>query len=299
MSNYKHLCVDGKNAIYRAIFAGYYDQNFMKAGHDFFVILLRFMCNYIELLKPESVHIFWDAPRGQTWRKLLIPSYKDHRADKYKELNFDIHKELARQVTLAINVFKNLNCRQYYADHMEADDLIYAFCKLNSHQKIIIASSDQDFRQIAYNIENVFLYNPLAKTQQVEPKPKYDVVITKSLMGDKSDNINGYYNVGPKRSLALSSDPMERNKFFQSAKAVEMIDGKLQYVGDTLFKKNRRIIDLSLCPHLADNCEYIEHKQLSNVVNDTKKIENMARNHKIRGLLADLARYSRVFESMV
>ena len=298
MSDYTHICIDGKNAIYRAVFAGYYDAGFKKTGYDFFVILLRFISNYVALLKPESIHIFWDAPRSKTWRKELVPEYKDHRTDKYKELDFDIHAELARQIKLAIMIFDNLKCRQYYIDRMEADDLIYSFCALNE-DKTVIVSSDQDFRQITHKMNQVFLYNPLAKSQQIEPRPQYNIVIAKSLMGDKSDNISGYYNVGPVKSQRMSESAKLRSEFLRSDKAVAMVNGNITWVGDEVFKKNRRIIDLSWCPELANNCEYVEKKQGSKIKYSKKKIEQIARDYKIRGLLADLARYAKVFEPIL
>ena len=298
MSNYKHICIDGKNAIYRAIFAGYYDKSFRKTGYDYFVILLRFINNYITLLQPDSINIFWDTPRSKTWRKKLVPEYKEHRGDKYQDLDIDIHQELARQIKLAILVFGNLNCRQYYVENMEADDLIYSFCTMNE-DKIAIISSDQDFRQITHKMGHVFIYNPLSKSQQIEPRPTYDIVIAKSLMGDKSDNIGGYYNVGPKKSKKMAEDKELRYKFLKSDKAIVSIDGQVKWVGDAIFKENRRIIDLSWCPALASNCEYVEAKQQTRIKYDIKKVEQAARDFKIRGLLADLTRYAKNFENII
>jgi len=297
MSDYSHVCIDGKNAIYRAVFAGYYDTKFRKTGYDYFVILLRFLNNYISLLKPESVNIFWDSPRSKTWRRQLMSEYKAHRKDKNKELDIDISKEIARQTKLAIMVFGNLNCRQYVVDRMEADDLIYSFCSINE-QKTAIVSSDQDFRQITHKMDHVFLYNPLAKTQQIEPRPQHNIVVAKSLMGDKSDNISGYYNVGPKKSERMSKCPKLRTEFLKSDKAIALVDGKKVWVGDSVFKKNRRIIDLSWCPELASNCEYIEEKQQHPLKYDVKRIERLARDYKVRGLLADLSRHAKNFETM-
>jgi DNA polymerase-1 len=298
MKKYHHMLIDGKNAIYRAIFAGYYDQAFRKTGYDYFVILLRFVSNYVTLFKPDSVHIFWDGPRDNIWRRDLAPAYKDHRESKYKELDIDIKKEVRKQTGLALAVFSRLNCRQYYKPSMEADDLIYSFCVTNGDSNAIIVSSDQDFRQITQKMEHVSLYNPLAKTQQVENRPTDDIVTIKALMGDKSDNINGYYNIGPKRSLALALDRKARYDFLASDKAVTMVDGELEHVGDSIFKRNRRIIDLSWCPHLWENCEYVEYKQRSPIEFDKQKVEEIARKYRIRGLLADLKRYAKHFEAM-
>ena len=292
------MLIDGKNAVYRAIFAGYYDKSFRRTGYDYFVILLRFVSNYVTLFKPDSVHIFWDGPRNNIWRRELAPEYKDHRESKYRELDIDIKKEVAKQTGLAVIIFSRLNCRQYYKPIMEADDLIYSFCALNHDSNSVIVSSDQDFRQITQKMEQVALYNPLAKTQQVETRPTDDIVTIKALMGDKSDNINGYYNIGPKRSLALATDREARFAFFASDKAVTMVDGTLEQVGSSIFKRNRRIIDLSWCPYLWENCEYVEDKQRSTVGYDKRKIEALAKKYKIRGLLADLKRYAKHFETM-
>jgi 5'-3' exonuclease len=293
---FKHMLIDGKNAIYRAIFAGYRDKKFRKKGHNYFVILIRFISSYVNLFKPDHVHIFWDAPRSKLWRCDEIEGYKQQRQNKYKDLEIDIRKELSKQVELSIKVFSWLNCRQYYRPTMEADDLIYAFCAINNDQ-IAIVSSDQDFRQITQKMDYVHLYNPLAKEQQVEPRPKDNIVVMKALMGDKSDNITGYYNVGPKRSAVLAKDHIARAKFFESDKAIALIHGNITPVNDTVFKLNRRIIDLSWCPFLADNCEYVEKKQISPVKFDLPKVEAIIRENKIRGLLTDLQRYSSPFKA--
>jgi 5'-3' exonuclease len=148
-------------------------------------------------------------------------------------------------------------------------------------------------------MEHVHLYNPLAKKQQVEPRPKDNIVVMKSLMGDKSDNLAGYYNIGPVRSAKLASDLRTRDEFLKSDKAVAMIDGNTTFVGDEIFKRNRRIIDLSWCPELSANCEYVEAKLLSDVKLDIGKVKAIAQKDRIRGLLADLQRYTRLFKVTV
>jgi 5'-3' exonuclease len=180
---------------------------------------------------------------------------------------------------------------------MEADDLIYAFCTLNRDPTIIV-SSDQDLRQITYRMENTAIYNPLAKKQQVENRPKEDVVLIKSLMGDASDNIGGYYNIGPKRAAVLASDLKLRDEFFKSKKAIIMVDGQPKVVGNEIFKRNRRMIDLSWCPEIGANCEYVEEKQMAPIQFDQRKVEAIIRKNKVRGLLADTSRYVLPFSKL-
>jgi 5'-3' exonuclease len=293
------MLIDGKNAIYRAIFAGYYDQKFKKSGYDYFVITVRFISNYIAIFDPQSVHIFWDAPRKSTWRKELNSDYKEHRAEKYQDLTFDISEELNRHQRLAIEVFRNLNCRQYYRSRMEADDLMYAFCLVNNSNTVIV-SSDGDMRQIPYRMNHVRIYNPLQKKKKkdVDPAPTEDIVTMKALAGDSSDNIIGYYNVGPKKSKQMADNPRMLYEFLLSQKAVIKEGSDKKHVGDTLFRANQALVDLSRCPELTANCGYVMSKQDEEVQFDVGRIQALSQEYKIKGLMGDIGRYSHPFKNL-
>jgi len=127
--------------------------------------------------------------------------------------------------------------------------------------------------QLLYRFNNVQLFSPLKK--EFVKKPKVDPVIIKCLMGDKSDNINGYYGIGPKKALKLASDEDKLYEFFNES-------------GEQIYKQNRKLIDLSLCPNLIDNILYT-FKQSKTEISFKKDIivEAIYSKYKLKGIMAD------------
>ena len=68
-----NLLIDGKNCIYRAIYAGLSDKKFVEKKYHPAVIFFRFITSYVYQYRPKNVHIFWDAPKETLWRKKSYP----------------------------------------------------------------------------------------------------------------------------------------------------------------------------------------------------------------------------------
>ena len=85
-----------------------------------------------------------------------------------------------------------------------------------------------DFIQLYNACTNVSLYNPIKK--KFVPHPGFDYVTWKSLKGDGSDNISGFYGIGDKRALALADDKNILNEFLDRDQNRE------------LFERNYRLI---------------------------------------------------------
>jgi len=292
------LLLDGKNNIYRSLFAGCADPRFKASGHDYIIIFLRFLSTYINKFRPKSVHIFWDAPASKLWRRQIYPEYKEHRSDMYEYRDIDVYAELKHQMIAAIQLCKNLNIRQYFSDNQEADDLIYAFVYTNTNKDTLIVSSDGDFKQILFKFSHCKIYNPLKKGDNMEERPQNDPTLLKSFIGDKSDNISGYYQIGKVRAAPLVESVIARQKFFLSDKAVIMKDGQKVIVGADIFNRNRQIIDLGLSPYLKDNIAFIEQQQVSSIQFDMKQIELIAHKYKLRGLLSEINNLSVPFQNL-
>jgi 5'-3' exonuclease len=288
--NHDSMLIDGKNNIYRSVFAGYADERFKSSGHDYFIIFLRFLSNYINKFRPKSVHMFWDAPIHTLWRKQLYPAYKEQRVDAYNDYyGLDVKSEIKRQMVVTIQMLKYLNVRQYFKDGQEADDLIYAFVHSNFNKQNLIVSSDGDFRQILFRFNNASMYNPLKKSGNgLEDKPERDPVLIKSFIGDKSDNISGYYQIGKVKVKPLVDDLLARKRFFESDKAIATVNGERKVAGDSVFNLNRLIIDLALCPSLHDNLAFVERKQTDKVSFDMKQLEDTIQRCKLRGVMSEI-----------
>jgi 5'-3' exonuclease len=291
-----NLLIDGKNSLYRSVFAGFVDPRFKQLGHDYFLIFLRFINNYINKFRPKSVHIFWDAKRS--WRKTIYHEYKAQRKDQYIDRGFDVPAELRRQMIIAIETLRYLNVRQYFNHNQEADDLIYAFIKNNINAESIILSGDGDFKQITFRHSHIKIYNPLSKKLGFEDTPSLDPILVKALTGDKSDNIGGYYGVGKVKVKPLILDEKIRAEFFASDKAFIMQDGQKQLVGDTIFERNKQIIDLGMNPHLQENVDYITSQQLVPISFNIGIVKSVIFKYKLRGLMADIDNLSLPFKNL-
>ena len=272
---YDHMLIDGRNAMYRAIYAGLADQEFVKSKYDFAVIFFRFTNHLINKFRPKSIHLFWDCPKEMVWRRKIYPQYKESR--EHRRTDIDIDSILKRTIQIIKEISTFANCHNYELPKQEADDLIYAFCFRNRSVKSLIISSDGDFKQIPYLFHNVDLLNPLRKPEKIYQNDEIDPVSVKCLMGEKTDNIDGYEKIGPVRAQQLICDPPRRAKF--------LLDN-----GEQLYRRNRALIDLSICPYVLDNYMYVDQIMSELVRFDLKAIQDIIQRYKIRGLSGEISR---------
>lgn len=258
------LLIDARNALYRAIYASKADRrNHVK--YHYFVIFLRQITTWMNKYRPSSVHIFWDAPRKTVWRRMILESYKDRSTSTYVE---DISEELVKTTHIANAFFKVMNVRQYSRRQMEADDLIYAATTHIHPRPSVIVSTDSDMIQIPFVYGSSRVYNP--KKQEEAEVPEYNPVVLKSLVGDKSDAIDGYYGIGPVKGQALINNPISLENFLKTN-------------GRHTFKRNMLLIDLSLCPRVFLNRLYIQKTMSTPVVFDKNAIIELVNKYKVVG----------------
>ena len=101
--------------------------------------------------------------------------------------------------------------------------------------------------------------------------PEHNPVILKSLVGDKSDAIDGYYGIGPVKGKALLSDPAGLEKF--------LVDK-----GRHTYKRNLLLIDLSLCPRVFLNRLYVQKIMSTPACFDKAAIIELTNKYKVVGL---------------
>ncbi len=273
------LLIDAKNALYRAVFAGKASTHAQKY-HDF-VIFLRQIAGWVNRYRPESVHVFWDAPRTTVWRRKALPTYKDRPNNGYVD---DISEELAICTTVAKQFFANMNIRQFERKAMEADDLIYAAVTVLHPRSTVIVSSDSDMLQVPYMVSSCAVYDP-TKQEQVA-MPSVHPAIQKAITGDKSDAIDGYHGIGPKKSEAMLRNPVELFEF-------------LRIAGPQKYYRNLLLIDLSLNPRLMSNKVYVQRKLSTKVAFNDKEINALVLKHRVNGLLAEFQNLIPPFRHLV
>lgn len=258
------LFIDARNALYRSIYASKADKRH-KIKYHYFVIFLRQLTTWMNRYRPSSVHMFWDAPRSTVWRRMILETYKDRSTSTFVE---DISEDLAKTTSIAEEFFKVMNVRQYFRRQMEADDLIYAATAYTHPHPSVIVSTDSDMAQIPFIYASSRVYDP--KKQEEREIPSYNPVVLKSLVGDKSDSIRGYYGIGPVKGQALLSDRESLEQFLKGN-------------GRKIFKRNMLLIDLSLCPRVFLNRLYVQKVMSQKICFDKSAIIGLANKYKVIG----------------
>ena len=225
------ILVDGKNLLYRSIYAA---KSSIEIVHPI-TIFMRVINKYRKQFNPSSWHIFWDVDKNKIWRKKIYSQYKEGRSSSSVDLMLEM------KVLMKILHFSGIT--QYIRDKNEADDLIYAYVVSHSDDNIVIISSDNDMQQILYKYDNVVLFNP--NKNKVIDKPIIDPVVIKALTGDKSDNVDGYYGVAEKTAIKLISENKLADYFIKK--------------GDKIYKRNVILVDLSKNPYIEQNILYINN----------------------------------------
>lgn len=273
------LMIDAKNCLYRAIFA---KQRTTTKDHTA-VLMLRFITGWIRKFSPSSVYVFWDVPKSTVWRMKYHGGYKDREGGNDRLYSEHMKKELASIEAVLHEVFDAIGVFQFKKKEMEADDLIYAACKVHYPSKITIVSSDSDLLQIKYHMPNVDIYD--ANKNLMVDTPTQNPVYKKALIGDTSDVINGYKGIGPVKGSVI----------------LESVSGLAKFVIDTdmrLFLRNLMLIDLSLCPALLTNQMHVMKKLNEGTIFNKKKLIDLIDQYKLSGLRGELTNLIYPFKPM-
>ncbi len=258
---YDYLLIDGKNALYRAIYA-----NSQNNKHNL-TVMLNFIGRWVKRFNPKHVHIYWDCKRDNIWRRQISETYKTRESSRE-----DVSDAVANCMEIVPELLKNLGICQFKRKGMEADDLIYSACRILSPSSVVVASSDSDYHQMPYSFGHVSLYDPMQDT--FIPKAEYNPVIKKALMGDKTDSVDGYDGIGKVKAERMARDPIARANF-------------LNVAGSTMFIRNMLLVDLGLCPELAINDSYVYKNLIQDVKLDNTTVNKLAISHKIGGLVSE------------
>lgn len=257
------LLIDGRNLLYRAAYA-----NKPPRHCHTLVVALRLLSMWLDRFKPARAHFFWDADRRMLWRKKLLPEYKERKPSEAEE-------EVRCIEPIAQKLFPALGLRQIAKQGVEADDLIFAACRLLVDKEVIVCSTDRDFVQIVYHRSNVRLYDHLRRI--FVEVPDYDPAIYKALVGDRSDRIGGYEGIGKVRGARLARSLEDRERFLRER-------------GSSLFVRNMILVDLSLCPDLLKNLLFISRALLQPVGWDKDVLLSLAHEYVLTGLVSELSR---------
>jgi DNA polymerase-1 len=259
----KTLLIDGDNLFK----IGFYGVKELYNGGDHLGGIYHFINTIRKLLEEhnhDKVIIFWDGESNSSVRKSIYPQYKANRRQDMNEFKYESYLQQKSRVK---QYLEEIFVRQVEMTNNEADDLIAYYAKLSVDEEIIIFSADKDLTQLIS--ERVTIYSPTSKqyyrygdmiTINKVNIPHQNVLLTKILTGDKSDNIDGIELLGEKTLVKLFPQMLEKSctieeildnarNIVQKKKPkalVNILIGKTKsgIFGQDFYETNKKIVDL-------------------------------------------------------
>ena len=196
----KTLIIDGNNLIHRTYWTAKTQSKRTETNtdeqinnlHIFFTLNAIF--SYVTKFNPTKTILVWDEKLDYqvNERKTLFSEYKGNRSsDSSPHQNNSTIKEIASYIGIP----------SIYPKQYEADDIVSYICRFTPGEKVII-SVDKDFLQLID--QHTSIYDPIRKVIY-DDKNFYEKtgcidtktwLITKCLLGDKSDNVPGIPKFG-------------------------------------------------------------------------------------------------------
>jgi len=262
--------VDGDN-LFKIGFHGVkelYNGGDHLGGIYHFINILR---KFLEEHNHDKVVVFWDGNSSYLQQKSRVKQY--------------LEEIFVRQVEMINN---------------EADDLIAYYTKLSVDEEIIIFSADKDLTQLIS--ERVTIYSPTSKqyyrygdmiTINKVNIPHQNVLLTKIMTGDKSDNIDGIEMLGEKTLVKLFPELLEKSctieEILDNARSIEqkkkpkalenILIGKTKNgtFGEQFFETNKKIVDLHNPLITDDGKELVEQIHTDTIDPTDRGYKNLMR----------------------
>jgi len=179
---------------------------------------LNSIFHIINALDPYRVIVLWDGRYCNNKRRDVYKSYKSGRNIKglfesirklrgmtdieEVQKNYKMQLELIRRCLDQMGIGQILN-----VSYIEADDMagiIYRYTENDDDTSLILYSADADWKQLIS--EKNYLYHPMKKRligkEELGIHPQ-NISLTKCILGDPSDNIDGIKGVGEKTLYKL------------------------------------------------------------------------------------------------
>jgi 5'-3' exonuclease len=292
----KTLLVDGDN-LFKIGFHGvkelYNGGDHLGGIYHFINILRKFLKEH----NHDKVVVFWDGNSNSSIRKSIYPQYKANRRQDMNDYKYESYLQQKARVK---QYLEEIFVRQVEMVNNEADDLIAYYTKISTDEQIIIFSADKDLTQLIS--ERVTIYSPTSKqyfkdgdmiTINKVDIPHTNVLLTKILTGDKSDNIDGIELLGEKTLVKLFPELLEKsctieeildiarnNQQKKKPKALEnILTGRTKFgiLGEQFYQTNKKIVDLHNPLITDDGKELVEQIHTDTIDPTDRGYKNLMR----------------------
>ena len=225
----KFLIVDSNSILNRAFYGikllSTKNGEYTNAIYGFFNIVLKLM----EDLSPDQTAFAFDLP---------APTFRHKLYDGYKAQRKGMPPELAQQLPVVKELLAALGWPVVECPGYEADDILGTLSRAAGEQQgeALLLTGDRDALQLVDQKVTVILAATRAGGAQylsMTPeavREKYGVeplqlIETKALMGDSSDNIPGVAGIGEKTAFALIQKYGSVARLYQDVEALEVSPG--------------------------------------------------------------------------
>ena len=225
----KFLIVDSNSILNRAFYGikllSTKNGEYTNAVYGFFNIVLKLMDD----LAPEEAVFAFDLP---------APTFRHKLYDGYKAQRKGMPPELGQQLPVVKELITALGWPVVECEGYEADDILGTLAKGVEEQggDSLLLTGDRDSLQLVDEHTTVILAATRAGGAQyltMDPaavKEKYGVeplqlIETKALMGDSSDNIPGVAGIGEKTAFSLIQKYGSVERIYQDVEGLEVPAG--------------------------------------------------------------------------
>lgn len=231
LNNGSILLVDGSNLLIRIFYAKKKDNVLLtqtELAETCCAIFLHQLAIYTRKYNCNRIYVAFDLG-GSLRKKSIFSEYKANRAHKVvlsegvdystQGLTPDLSEYIDLRDSL-VPLLRSFNIPLYMEAGIEADDMIGIAAEMleNMNQNVIVLSNDTDFLQLCTH-SSLTLVMPIKKAeithvnfndffmgyQKISIIPR-EYIIYKSIIGDKTDNIDGIRGIAYKKLNKLLED---------------------------------------------------------------------------------------------
>jgi DNA polymerase I-like protein with 3'-5' exonuclease and polymerase domains/5'-3' exonuclease len=171
-----------------------------SAEYGFERFLDMHLAGHLEISPPRSIIAVWDG--GNDYRRGKFPGYKLKRSTR--EVSDYVSKQMDALQQLIKDTLSSLGCTQCRVDRVEADDVIAYLCEKLPGKKFV-HTGDADLIQLDSETVDVIYRGEMVKLASDLPNP-VNVAISKSLVGDSSDEYPGIAGFGEAKINAIVAE---------------------------------------------------------------------------------------------
>ncbi len=273
---YHTVIVDGDNLCWKSFYAM---QGLSHEGRPTGAIFgtIKALLSYYKKYDPDFLIMTWTSRTN--YRKDIYPEYKAKR--KEKDNNYFEQQHIVERLLSAIGI------NQAKVEGFEADDIMaeVAADEYSLDKDTLIISGDKDLLQLlndkTWALRNDKLYDSHEVFYEFGCWPQ-DIPLWLAINGDKSDNIKGVPQVGPKKITKLFEDYKNilKSLIFTNDTSPVIVSSVLEKV-----REHRKTIDMNLKIIELKSGRITPEENIINKQVDQDKVIKMIEAHGMNSLL--------------